>query len=473
LTLAEARLYNGQVIRYFPDKKLGEGSEKEFFASEDENFVIGFYLNENEGHDPERIKRLTSIIEKYNPTLDSDKGDFWKRLFCWPEAIVVKPRVGILSPRFPSQYYFSDSKGEKKGTWFSKERLMKRLKKEERGDWFSRFQICRQLARTVGRMHIAGLAHSDLSGNNVLMSPSDGTCILIDIDSLVVPGIYPSKVLGTSGYMAPEVVMTSQLPLKHPDKKLPSIKTDLHSLAVIIYELLLLRHPLQGRRIYSEDTQKDDLLRFGEKAVFIEHPSDSSNRTDKADIPMESLGHLMTPLFLKAFTQGLHHPDKRPTAYEWESCLNHTADMLYPCKGQDCQHKWFVCRKGRLVQCPFCGWKPSDSVPVMHLFRKYKTGQYVSENRYMAIWDKKKLYARHTRSDISADMPDNPGCEGSFMLKGQHWTFRNESSENRMCSVSEQIMPGNSMGISDKKTLLLSDHPKGRLAVFEFLPVNA
>jgi len=472
LTIAEAQLYNGQVIRYFPDKKLGEGSEKEFFASEDEKFVIGFYLNENEGHDPERLKRLTSIIEKYNPTLDSDKGDFWKKHFCWPSAIVVKPRVGILSPRFPAQYYFSDSKGEKKGTWFSKERLIKRLTKAERGDWFSRFQICRQLARAVGRMHIAGLAHSDLSGNNILMSPSDRACILIDIDSLVVPGIYPSKVLGTGGYMAPEVVMTSQLPLKHPEKKLPNIKSDLHSLAVIIYELLLLRHPLQGRRIYSEDAQKDDFLRFGEQAVFIEHPSDKSNRADHMDIPMESLGHLMTPLFLKAFTEGLHHPDRRPTAYEWESALNCTTDMLHPCRGQECRHQWFVCRKGSPLQCPFCGWKPSDRVPVMHLFRKYKSGQYVSESRYVTIWDRKKLYARHVRSDISADMTDETGCEGSFVLEGQNWILRNESGENRICSVSERIKPGNSLKISDKKTLLLSNHPKGRLAVFEFLPVN-
>ncbi len=472
MTIAEAQLYNGQMIRYFPDKKLGEGSEKEFFASDDENFVIGFYLNENERHDPERIKRLNSIIEKYNPTLDPDKGDFWKSHFCWPAAIVIKPRLGILSPRFPSQYYFSDNKGEKKGTWFSKERLMKRLTKAERGNWFSRFQVCRQLARTVGRMHIAGLAHSDLSGNNVLMSPSDGTCILIDIDSLVVPGIYPSKVLGTSGYMAPEIVMTSQLPLKHPEKKLPNIRTDLHSLAVIIYELLLLRHPLKGKRICSEDTQKDELLRFGEKAVFIEDPSDKSNRADNMDVPMESLGHHLTSLFLKVFTEGLHHPDKRPTAYEWESGLNYTADMLYPCQGQDCRHQWFVCRKGRPVQCPFCGWKPSDSVPVMHLFRKYKTGQFTSENRYVTICDKKKLYARHIRSDISADMPDDPGCEGLFMLEDHNWIFRNESSENRICSVSERINPGNSLSISDKKTVLLSDHPKGRLAMFEFLPVS-
>ncbi len=115
---AEAQLNDGQVIRYFPDKKLGEGTEKEFFATEDENLVIGFYISRDEDQDPERIKRLTSIIEKFNPTLDTETGEFWKRHFCWPLAIVAKPRIGILSPKFSSQYYFSDNKGEKRGDGF-------------------------------------------------------------------------------------------------------------------------------------------------------------------------------------------------------------------------------------------------------------------------------------------------------------------------------------------------------------------
>ena len=42
--------------------------------------------------------------------------------------------------------------------------------------------------------------------------------------------------------IAPEVVA---------GKKQPSIETDLHALAVLIYETLLLRHPLAGPKVRS------------------------------------------------------------------------------------------------------------------------------------------------------------------------------------------------------------------------------
>ena len=50
-----------------------------------------------------------------------------------------------------------------------------------------------------------------LSNNNVLISPKDGNCIIIDIDSLVVPNMFPPEVIGTRGYIAPEVLATLSL----------------------------------------------------------------------------------------------------------------------------------------------------------------------------------------------------------------------------------------------------------------------
>jgi serine/threonine protein kinase len=468
---AKAQLQDGRELLYFPKKKLGEGTEKEFFATADENTVIGFYLNENESLDPERLKRLTYIIEKYNPTLDADKGELWKKHFCWPLGIVISPRRGIAAPRFSSQYYFSDSKGEKKSTWFSKPGLLKKLKKEETGDWLNRIQLCRHLSRAIRRMHMAGLAHSDLSGNNILADPANGTCLIIDIDSLVVPGMFPSKVLGTRGYMAPEVVMTSHLPLKNPHKILPSIKTDLHSLAVIIYEILLLRHPLKGKKIHAEDPDTDDLLRFGKNALFVEHPSDRSNCLNASEVPLQVLGPYLVPLFQRAFIEGLHAPDQRPTAHEWEDALTYTMDILYPCNGEECWHKWFVCHKEIKAVCPFCKWESPDNIPIMNLFRRYKTGRYVSENHYLPIWDQKKIYEWHIRSDISYpdDMLNDFQSQASFSLQNKRWKFKNEGNEHMLCSASEYIRPGESVDIADKSIVLLNKHPKGRLAVFEIL----
>jgi len=467
----EAQLQNGETIRYYPQKKIGEGAEKEFFETEDENLVIGFYKDRQGNSDPERIKRLTHIIEKYNPTLDKGRENFWKQHFCWSSAIVIKPYIGVLTPKFPSQYYFSDGKGEKKGKWFLHHGPLQKLNQNDRGDLFNRIQICRHLAMSIGRMHNAGLAHSDLSGNNVLMDPRNGTCMIIDIDSLVVKGVYPSKVLGTRGYIAPEVVKTSRLPLKHPDKKLPNIQTDLHSLAVIFYQMLLLRHPLEGKRIHSENPETDDLMMFGENALFIENPNDDSNRPDNLSPSYYITGDYLVPLFQRAFIDGLHHPDERPTAYEWEKALNYTVDMLYPCQGSECWHKWFICQKGTLLKCPFCEWKPSDKIPVMHLFQKYKAGEYLSENHYIAVWNGKKIYKWHTCSNISypADISDYAECQGTFRLENNKWILQNESNENIFSASGKRIRLHESEEISDNNILLLNNHSKGRVALFELL----
>lgn len=95
-------------------------------------------------------------------------------------------------------------------------------------------------------MHAAGLAHSDLSYKNVLIDPVSKSAAIIDIDGLVVPGLYPPDVIGTADFIAPEVVSTKSLSVKDPNRNLPNRLTDLHALAVLIYMYLLYRHPLRG-----------------------------------------------------------------------------------------------------------------------------------------------------------------------------------------------------------------------------------
>ncbi|MCS3208722.1 hypothetical protein NXX20_10585 [Bacteroides stercoris] len=135
-----------------------------------------------------------------------------------------------------------------------------------------------KIARAVRRMHAAGLAHSDLSYKNVLVDPSTGSACVIDCDGLVVPGKYPPDVVGTPDFIAPEVLETKSLKLDDPNKKLPCIQTDRHALAVLIYMYLLYRHPLRGGKVNDLDAAKDEELSMGKMALFIEHPTDKSNR---------------------------------------------------------------------------------------------------------------------------------------------------------------------------------------------------
>ena len=58
-----------------------------------------------------------------------------------------------------------------------------------------------------------------------------------------------------------------------------SFETDLHSMAVLIYEYLLTRHPLTGpKHIPDIPAEEEDFLLMGSQALFIENPDDRSNR---------------------------------------------------------------------------------------------------------------------------------------------------------------------------------------------------
>ncbi|RYD82605.1 MAG: hypothetical protein EOP84_09155, partial [Verrucomicrobiaceae bacterium] len=97
------------------------------------------------------------------------------------------------------------------------------------------FHLCRAL-RLV---HRHGMTHCDLSLGNVFFSPENGSVSLIDCDNLACGENYlPAKVAGTPGFRAPELITAPNFT--------PRIETDLHSLAVLLFYLLMFRHPLIG-----------------------------------------------------------------------------------------------------------------------------------------------------------------------------------------------------------------------------------
>ncbi len=154
--------------------------------------------------------------------------------------------------------------------------------------------------------------------------------IFCDDDGLVVPGKYPPDVVGTPDFIAPEVIETKTFALYDPKRKLPSRYTDLHALAVLIYMYLLYRHPLRGGKVWDiDDPTKDEGMTMGAKALFIEHPTDSTNRVkpsqlDKSELPQGDpsrlpytiCGPYLKPLFDRAFIDGLLINRRVPDMFE-------------------------------------------------------------------------------------------------------------------------------------------------------------
>ena len=325
------------VLRPTP---LASGAEKVAFLTMDGRDVVAFYFGTLRDR-AERVERLRRIVSSYDPTRGAG-AEYWRNAFCWPTGIVdgaqavppdfarahslSQPSLGVVMPVYRSVFFMQDRFGnrvEKEVRWFTGRKAGALIPDAEKGSLLTRLQVCMRLARAVRRLHFAGLAHSDLSNRNVLVDMKGGEACVIDIDALVVPGLAPPTVLGTPGYMAPEVVS---------GKSLPTIETDRHALAVLFYEILLQRHPLRGTLVHStRSAEEDEQLSMGSKALFIEHQRDHRNRPDAPiTVPLAALGPHLVPLMRKAFEDGLHVPSRRPDAVEWEEALYRTLERILP-----------------------------------------------------------------------------------------------------------------------------------------------
>ena len=472
---ATATLEDGSRIEYFTDV-LGRGAMKTVHLSTDRKSVVCFFTDKP---DATREARLGFVLHKYNPTLAPDTGDYFKRLFCWPTAIVKQPRLGIVCPTYPDAFFFAGGrfKGkEKKANWFVRPRVRRLVEADQLGPWINYVRLSILLARAVRRMHLAGLAHSDLSCNNVLIDPTTGQSIVIDIDSLVVANLHPADVVGTPKYIAPEVVETQDLPLGDPAKRLPGIATDLHSLPVLLYEYLLHRHPLDGPKIHSTaSTEADEALAMGAKALFIEHPTDHSNRPDDLPYPYTVLGLQLAKLFREAFVDGLHDPQRRPSAADWERALVATWDLLHPCRNPACTHKWFVFDPARPA-CGFCGTKVAGPVPLLRLRKPgMRPGQWVADGAIVGFDTpaaKQCLYPWHVLDNFRNDertRPDQKKPVADFAFYRGAWILMNRDLPTLTSAKGSVVPIGQAAGLAHGSTVTLSTDPHGRMAEVEIV----
>jgi hypothetical protein len=474
---------DGNVIQ-FNDELVAYGGEKAVFFSLDRKQVVLFFY----GHMPDRAERrsrLEKIVYDYNPTRDGDQAEYWRSHFCWPTGVIdgnqpfpvsfiqqhnlVQPVLGIATPVYSDDYFFIDtktgSKREKEGKWFTAPKARRMLPEAERGNFLRMLQVCTCVARAVGRMHMAGLAHSDLSNKNVLIDPRRGKACIIDVDSLVVPGLNPPSVLGTPGYIAPEVLGN--------DAK-PSMRTDEHALAILIYETLLLRHPLRGPKSWStRSPEEDELLSMGKNAIFVEHPTDKRNNLNPPPaISYKRLGSQLAGLFTRAFVDGLHNPGRRPSALEWGRGLSRTLDLLHPSSPK--MDQWFVLEKGMDMVCPYTYHKVPPPVPVIN-FHKLIGGIYKPEGIQLIVWDQLRLFDHHRFSSVNAADPKSDKTpRGIFRFSDGKWWFQNDSGETMKEWYSsagrfeDRPPDGKPFRVRDGMQLVLSDKPEGRLAIIQF-----
>ncbi|MDR3218202.1 MAG: kinase, partial [Dysgonamonadaceae bacterium] len=271
-----------------------------------------------------------------------------------------------------------------------------------------------------------------------------------------------------------------------PARKLPNIATDRHALAVMVYMYLLYRHPLRGGKVNDLDSAKDEELSMGEKALFVEHPADKSNRVkvkdlqpsqlpqgDPTKIPYTVCGPYLKKLFDRAFIDSLHNPSQRATAGEWEDALLKTVDLMQPCQNPKCWHKWFVFDNSTKPKCPFCGTEYKGTLPVLNLYSSRRANSFTSDDYRLMVYHNQYLYQWHVNRNISANeklTEEQKKPVGYFVFHNNQWLLINQRLPDLEDKTDGKKVPvGQSIALTENRQILLSKEEGGRLIIVQMV----
>ncbi len=212
------------------------------------------------------------------------------------------------------------------------------------------------LAEAFLNLHSEGLCYRDISLGNAFVDPASGEVLVCDNDNVAVDGVISGGVLGTPRFMAPEVVR---------GEAYPSSRTDLFSLAVLLFMMLFVHHPFEGAREHSYALMDLGAMRdlYGDHPVFIFDPDDDSNRpvpgTHRNALELWPFyPRALRDLFTQAFTAGVVDPaDSRVRESQWRKALVRLRDSVMTCDacGGDAERFWDPLEPWHDAPCWRCG----------------------------------------------------------------------------------------------------------------------
>jgi serine/threonine protein kinase len=186
------------------------------------------------------------------------------------------------------------------------------------------------LAHNYLLLHSQGLCYRDISFGNAFFDPDNGDILIADNDNVSVDGAGVLGVLGTPRFMAPEIVR---------GEAFPSTQTDLFSLSVLIFYMLMVAHPLEGKKeaeIKALDLPAMTKI-YGKEPIFIFDPNDDSNRPvpgihDNALAFWRIYPQFLRDIFSRAFTDGIRDPKNgRVRESEWRGAMVELRDAIFYC----------------------------------------------------------------------------------------------------------------------------------------------
>ena len=283
-------------------------------------------------------------------------------------------------------------------------------------------------------LHNRGYSYQDLNDGNFFVNPKTGDVLICDNDN-VAPYGENLGIAGKCRYMAPEVVMGQKRPDSH---------TDRFSLAVVLYMLLFLNHPLEGKRTMCPClTEELERKFYGSDPVFVWDPANDANRPVRGVHTNEIKLWPLYPAFVrKTFEKAFSHEvmvgndtTHRVIEKKWQEVFTTLRDLTIKCS---CGSETFIDPSQQSCRCINCG-KSIERPPILKV-KKY----------HAALAPGKKLYACHVQYD-SDDFKEAKGEVISSRNNPSLLGLRNDSN-----NTWEAILPnGSSKGYPNGQVIKL------------------
>jgi len=297
-----------------------------------------------------------------------------------------------------------------------------------------------ELSDSYLQLHSRGLCYRDISFGNAFFDPETGEVLICDNDNVAVDDQSKSGVYGTPRFMAPEIVRGDAV---------PSTQTDLFSLAVLLFYMFMMHHPLEGRKelaIKCLDLPAMKKL-YGTEPVFIFDPVDSSNAPDphhhgNALLFWKIYPKFMRDLFTRAFTEGITDPQHgRVRESNWRNAMVRLRDSIIYCT--NCNAENFYDADATIETPGFC-WSCRRQVSLPPRVR-------LGRNFVMLNHDT-QLFAHHLDEEKKYDFaqpvaavtrhPTNENIWGLKNLSEQAWSTTNSKGEVK------DVLPGRSVTLA-------------------------
>ncbi len=331
---------------------LGSGSQGQVMEVEvaGERLALKWYFPACIARDPNLERRLGEAIRATAPSAS----------FLWPIAL-LRPTPGSHNQLRTRSGGFGYLMGLRPPEFAgSVEHVAGRLELSLR----SVLLACLHLADAFHALHSKGLCYKDISLGNLFLEPGSGQILICDNDNVDVDGRDLGSVLGTPGFMAPEILL---------GRARPGATSDLHALAVLIFRLLTRHDPFRGAMELAIRCLDEPARRrlYGEDPVFIFDPLDRRNRPDPEHHAAALLTWPIYPaelqaLFVQSFGPGLRDPARRALTGQWQRALARCLDQRQLCPGCGQENFRNGERVAQAAACWHCG-APLPPPPVLRV----------------------------------------------------------------------------------------------------------